>query len=87
MTQERYEQAIKETFNYLDDCIAKHFKQDKLTQLLSLGIDKRYVIEKQMAQRGFVVKATYHCHYLEAIAVYPQEHNLPIYIWRNKYVY
>ena len=85
--QERYEQAIKETFEYLDYCIEKHLKQDKLTQLLSLGIDKCYVIEKQMAQRGFVVKAAYSCHYLEAIAVYPREYNLPIHIWRNKYVY
>lgn len=85
--QEKYEQAIKETFQYLNDCVAEHFKQDKLTRIMSLGIDKCYVIEKQMAQRGFVVKAVYTCHYLEAITVYPREYNLPIHIWRNKYVY
>jgi len=84
--QEKYEQAIKETFKYLDECIAEHFKQDRLTQLMSLGINKCYVIEKQMAQRGFFVKAAYTRPCLETIAVYPREYNLPIHIWRNKYV-
>ena len=83
---EKYEQAIKETFKYLNDCIAEHFKQDRVTQLMSLGIDKCYVIEKQMAQRGFVVRAMYLCHCLEAITVYPREDSLPIHIWKNKYV-
>ena len=84
--QERYEQAIKETFEYLDDCIAEHLKQDKLTQLLSLGIDKRYVIEKQMRKRGFEVYCS--CNFDQSIIdVFPKQHNLPIHIWRNKYVY
>ena len=84
--QERYEQAIKETFKYLDECIAEHFKQDRLTQLMSLGIDKCYVIEKQMHERGFEVYCS-HNFDQSVIGVFPKQYNLPIHIWRNKYVY
>ena len=82
--QEKYEQAIKETFEYLEKCIAEQEKLDPLVKLQSLGIDKRYVIESQMAKRGFVVKAVKTKYLLGEITVYPREYNLPIHIWREK---
>lgn len=69
--QERYEQAIKETFEYLDQY---NTEQDKINP---------YVIESQMKERGFNVK----CRYNKAcisIAIYPEQDNLPIHIWREK---
>ena len=69
--QERYEQAIKETFEYLDQY---NTEQDKINP---------YVIESQMKERGFNVK----CRYNKAcisIAIYPEQDNLPIHIWSEK---
>lgn len=84
--QERYEQAIKETFKYLEDCIAEHFKQDRLTRLMSLGIDRGYVIEKQMRERGFEVYCS--CNFDQSvIGVFPKQYNLPIHIWKDKHVH
>lgn len=83
--QEKYEQAIKETFKYLEECLEEQDKLNPLTKLQSLGIDKCYVIEKQMFLRGFVVKAVRTKYRLGEITVYPREYNLPIHIWREKY--
>ena len=69
--QEKYEQAIKETFEYLDQY---NTEQNKINP---------YVIESQMKERGFNVK----CRYNKAcisIAIYPEQDNLPIHIWREK---
>ena len=69
--QEKYEQAIKETFEYLDQY---NTEQDKINP---------HVIESQMKERGFNVK----CRYNKAcisIAIYPEQDNLPIHIWREK---
>jgi hypothetical protein len=85
--QEKYEQAIKETFEYLNKCLEEQPKKDTFEYLYSLGIDKCFVIENIMAKKGFEVRAEYYAHKLEAIAVYPKVDNLPIHIWRNKYVY
>jgi hypothetical protein len=77
--QERYEQAIKETFKYLDDCIA----DQKAKNYSHLGLIKDEIIERQMKKRGFNVK----CRYNKAcisIAVYPEQNNLPIHVWREK---
>ena len=84
--QEKYEQAIKETFKYLEECLAEQDRLNPLVRLQSLGVDKRYVIESQMKKRGFIVKAEVYPSQCE-IRVYPREYNLPIHIWRNKYVY
>ena len=81
--QEKYEQAIKETFEYLEECLEKQDKLDPLVRLLSLGVDKRYIIESQMKKRGFKVKAN-HDALTGYIIVCPHEINLPIHIWRKK---
>jgi hypothetical protein len=81
--QEKYEQAIKETFEYLEEYLKEQDKLNPLMRLQSLGVDKRYVIESQMKERGFNVK----CRYNKAcisIAIYPEQDNLPIHIWREK---
>lgn len=81
--QEKYEEAIKETFKYLEACLEEQDKLNPLIKLQSLGIDKCYVIEKQMLLRGFVVKAIRTKYLLTEITVYPREYNLPIHIWRK----
>lgn len=83
MIQEKYEQAIKETFKYLNKCIAEQPKKGTIESLLSLGIDKRYIIESQMKKRGFEVKANYDA-LTEYIIVCPHQINLPIHIRREK---
>lgn len=84
MMQEKYEQAIKETFEFLEECLVEQDKLNPLIRLHSLGVDKCYVIEKQMSLRGFVVKAVRTKYLLGEITVYPREYNLPIHIWREK---
>ena len=80
---EKYEQAIKETFKYLDECLAEQPKKGTIENLLSLGVDRCYVIQSQMKKRGFEVHCT--CNYDQnVICVYPIEYNLPIHIWREK---
>lgn len=81
--QEKYEQAIKETFEYLNECLAEQSKKPIFEQLFSLGIDKRYVIELQMKLRGFDVYCNSNYDMSEVI-VYPADFNLPIHIWRKK---
>ena len=85
--QERYEQAIKETFKYLDDYIEECSKKEPIKLLSSLGIDKPYIIKTQMELRGFTVRVDYYSCRYEALIVYPKEFYLPVHIWRNKYVY
>ena len=80
--QEKYEQAIKETFKYLEECLAEQPKKGTIENLLSLGVDRRYVIQSQMKKRGFEVYCTYN-HDQSVICVYPMKHNLPIHIWRE----
>ena len=80
---DKYEQAIKETFKYLDECLAKQPKKGTIKSLRSLGVDKRYVIESQMKKRGFEVHCTCN-HNQGVICIYPMEHNLPIHIWREQ---
>jgi hypothetical protein len=82
--QEKYEQAIKETFEYLKECLVEQDKLNPLMSLQFLGVDKCYVIEKQMFLRGFVVKAVRTKYLLGEITVYPREYNLPIHIWKEK---
>lgn len=80
---EKYEQAIKETFEYLEECLAEQDKLNPLIRLQSLGVDKKYVIESQMGKKGFKVKANYDA-LTGYIIVCPHEMNLPIHIWREK---
>ena len=79
---EKYEQAIKETFEYLDECLARQPREGTFENLFNLGIDKRYVIEYQMDIRGFTVycESNYD---MSEIIVYPADFNLPIHIWRE----
>lgn len=79
---DKYEAAIKETFAYLEECLAEQDKLNPLIRLYSLGIDKRYVVESQMQKRGFIVKAEVYPSQHE-VRVYPREYNLPIHIWRE----
>lgn len=81
--QEKYEQAIKATFKYLEECLEEQDKLNPLSNLQSPGIDECYVIEKQMLLRGFVVKAIITKYILGEVTVYPREYNLPIHIWRK----
>ena len=76
---EKYEQAIKETFDYLNKCIT----EQKAKNYSHLGLLKEEIIEHQMKKRGFNVK----CRYNKAcisIAVYPEQNDLPIHIWRER---
>ena len=77
--QEKYEQAIKETFEYLDKCIA----EQKAKNYSHLGLFKEEIIEKQMKKRGLRVKAN-HDALTGYIIVCPHEINLPIHIWKEK---
>lgn len=77
--QDKYEQAIKETFAYLNQCIA----EQQAKHLGHLGLLKDEIIERQMAKRGFTVKAKVYPSQCE-VRVYPREANLPIHIWRQK---
>ena len=81
--QEKYEQAIKETFEYLEECLKEQPKEGTIKRLFNLGVDKRYVIERQMDIRGFTVycESNYD---MSEIIVYPEDFNLPIHIWREK---
>lgn len=75
--QEKYEQAIKETFDYLDDYISN-------LNNAPLKIDE--AIESHMRLKGFEAYCSYTEDYA-IVVVYPKAYNLPIHIWRNKYVY
>ena len=77
--QENYEQAIKETFEYLNKCVA----DQKAKNYLHLGLFKEEIIERQMKKRGFDVYCSYSTD-RKIINVFPCKHNLPIHIWREK---
>ena len=81
--QEKYEQAIKETFEYLEECLEEQDKKPIFEQLFSLGIDRRYIIAHQMKLRGFDVYCDSNYDMSEVI-VYPVDFNLPIHIWKEK---
>jgi predicted transport protein len=76
--QEKYEQAIKETFAYLEECIAESYASN----YVHLGF-KEEIIQRQMKKRGFDVYCTYN-HDHSIICIYPREYNLPIHIWRKE---
>ena len=84
--QERYEQAIKESFEYLDSCLANQPSPNTFDHLFSLGIDKCYVIERQMQLRGFEVLCNFDRD-RKSIYTIPTIQELPIHIWRDKNVY
>lgn len=84
--QERYEQAIKETFEYLDEYILYPPSTRTMQLKRQRGIDRVFVIETRMKSLGFPV----YCSYTKdqnIISVFPKWNNLPIHIWRKKYVY
>ena len=85
--QKQYEEAIRETFAYLDECMASMSKRKSIEYLYSLGIDKTYVIERQMELRGFKVSAEFSQYKPQDIIVYPSDNRLPIHIWSDKNVY
>ena len=84
--QERYEEAIRETFKYLDDYIL--YPPSTVTMKLKRqkGKDRAFVIELRMESLGFPVYCTY-TEDQDVITVFPKQDNLPIHIWRNKNVY
>lgn len=73
--QERYEEAIKETFKYLDDYIS-----DPRNLLLSSYAE---AIQSHMKTLGFTVYCTSCSNYDDTVVVYPMQYNLPIHIWRK----
>ena len=76
--QERYEEAIKETFAYLNKCIA----EQKAKNYAHLGLLREEIIELQMRKRGFDVYCSFSPDH-KIINVFPIQHNLPIHIWKE----
>ena len=83
--QEKYEQAIKETFEYLNNYIQEGSPASTLTMSLKKqrNRDRVFIIETEMELRGFQTYCTYN-HDQSIINVFPYRHNLPIHIWREK---
>ena len=81
--QERYEQAIKETFAELNQIIEERHELAKNPEWKAweLGLDKKYVIESRMKRKGFDIKVKRE---EDAYIVFPHKSNLPIHIWREK---
>lgn len=81
---EKYEAAIKETFNYLDDYIQNGSLVSTFTMWFKKQRqrDRIFIIETEMQLRGFPVYCTYN-HDQSVICVYPMQYNLPIHIWRE----
>ena len=73
--QEKYEQAIKATFKYLDDYISDP------RNLLSSSYAE--AIQSHMKILGFTVYCTSYSNYDDTVVVYPMQYNLPIHIWRK----
>ena len=82
MIQEKYEQAIQETFAELNQIIKERNKLAKNSEwkVWELGLDKKYVIESRMQRRGFDVKVKREG---DTYMVFPHANNLPIHIWRK----
>lgn len=73
--QEKYEQAIKATFEYLDD--------DRSDAACVFAGSYAEAIMRHMKLLGFEVYCT--CNYDQSvICVYPMQYNLPIHVWREK---
>ena len=72
---DKYEQAIKETFKYLDDYLADWENVTIAPYWM--------MIQSHMKHLGFEVYCTSRSDY-DDVVVYPMQHNLPIHIWRNK---
>jgi len=75
---EKYEQAIKETFEYLNNYI----EEQRAKNYTHLGLLKEEIIEYQMKKRGFDVYCSY-SQDRKIINVFPCRYNLPIHIWRE----
>jgi hypothetical protein len=84
MMQEKYEQAIKETFAELNQIIKERHELAKNPEWKAweLGLDKKYVIESRMKRKGFDVKVKRKRD--DTYIVFSHENNLPIHIWREK---
>lgn len=80
--QEKYEQAIKETFAELNQIIEERRELAKHPEWKAweLGLDKKYVITSRMKRKGFDVKVKREG---DTYIVFPYENNLPIHIWRE----
>ena len=85
---EKYEQAIKETFNELHNLLEERHQKalnDPEWKAWELGLDRKYVITSRMARKGFKVTVKYGNS--NEYFVFPPKDNLPIHIWRDDYVY
>ena len=73
--QAKYEQAIKETFKYLDDYLS-----NPENIVSSYG----EMIKAHMKLKGYRVYCTTDAYgEEESVVVYPLQDNLPIHIWRR----
>ena len=81
--QEKYEQAIRETFTELSQIIEKRRElgTNPEWKAWDLSLDKKYVIESRMKRKSFDVKVKREG---DAYIVFPRENNLPIHIWKEK---
>ena len=71
--QDKYEEAIKETFKYLNDYLSN--------PNCKLSCTYAEAIQAHMKTLGFMVYCT---SYPNIVVVYPMKDNLPIHIWRKK---
>lgn len=80
--QEKYEQAIKETFTELNQIIKERHELAKNPEWKAweLGLDKKYIIKSRMKKKGFNIKVKREG---DAYIVFPYENNLPIHVWRK----
>ena len=78
--QDKYEQAIKETFAELNQLLEERRELAKNPEWRAweLGLDKKYIIESRMKRQGFEVRVQRDG---GVYIVYPTEYNLPIHIW------
>ena len=74
--QERYEEAIRETFKYLDDYISS---PDNI-----LSSSYAEAIKAHMKTLGFLVYCGVYTNHDDMVVVYPMQDNLSIHIWRRK---
>lgn len=73
--QEKYEQAIKATFKYLDD--------ERSDAACVFAGSYAEAIKRHMKLLGFEVYCTSYSNYDDTVVVYPMQYNLPIHIWRK----
>lgn len=73
---DKYEQAIKETFKYLNDY---------LSDWENITIAPYWMmIQAHMKHLNFDVRCVAKSDYADTVIVYPQVDNLPIHIWKKK---